>query len=520
MTDELTRPDWATDWRAGQQEAVDEILDWYARGVKLVVLDGPTGSGKTLIGQQTWANLNSGTGEKGLYVCSDKGLQTQFHNDFGYPVLMGRANYDTHVPGRTADEHTGPMCRLCPNLQSCPYDRAKIRALGSSLAVLNTAYWLTEANGPGATSGRGLVVIDEADVLEDTVLGWADLTLGYRAFTDLSLFPPKKGVHEATLLKALNAYRGGANLMADRMERSRVEEDAKQARILRRRAGAVSRVLSTWDTIQWVREYRDGQAGLTLKPVRLGDDGRRYLWSHGKRFLLMSATMVGAARMLADLGWEDDWGYVRMDSDFPAENREVRPLNVAAMTRKGREAGEWDKGMRALELIMDRHPDDRILVHTGSYEMTRYILDHAPRGRMYSYDKAADRAATLSLYKNRPGGVLLASSMQRGVDLPDDLCRVQVVMKVPYLSLGDPQVAARLKAPGGQEWYDLAALRTLVQSTGRGMRHRDDWCVTYVVDSQFGGKWRSWRRQAPRWWAEGVNTWTRREDMLPGLSTI
>lgn len=96
--------------------------------------------------------------------------------------------------------------------------------------------------------------------------------------------------------------------------------------------------------------------------------------------------------------------------------------------------------------------------------------------------------------------------MDRGVDLKDDDCRVVVVAKVPFPYLGDKQVSARLHSPGGQAWYTVQTIRTLVQMTGRGVRHEDDWCESYVLDSvMLKQLWKKDKRLFPGWWAEAVD---------------
>ena len=94
--------------------------------------------------------------------------------------------------------------------------------------------------------------------------------------------------------------------------------------------------------------------------------------------------------------------------------------------------------------------------------------------------------------------------MDRGIDLPDDACRVQVVAKIPFPYLGDKQVNARLYSAGGQTWYRVNTLRSLLQSTGRGVRHPDDWAITYILDQSFGKLWQQSRRIIPQWWSEGL----------------
>ncbi len=99
---------------------------------------------------------------------------------------------------------------------------------------------------------------------------------------------------------------------------------------------------------------------------------------------------------------------------------------------------------------------------------------------------------------------MLAPSMDRGVDFSHDDARVVVVCKIPYPYLGDRQVSARLHAVGGQSWYTIQTIRTLVQMTGRGVRSASDHAVTYILDKQFKQLYGQNRRMFPEWWREAV----------------
>ena len=50
-------PDWVSGFRPHQAAAVEEIMDGYARGKKVMVLDAPVGSGKTLIAEMVRRRL-------------------------------------------------------------------------------------------------------------------------------------------------------------------------------------------------------------------------------------------------------------------------------------------------------------------------------------------------------------------------------------------------------------------------------------------------------------------------------
>ena len=515
-------PAWVKEIRPHQYQAVLEIKEAFDEGLEMVVVSAPTGSGKTLLGELARRII----GERGLYVCNGLALQDQFVRDFHAPVLKGRRNYPTvHEPDMTADDCFGKLCLLCPDRMSCPYEIAKDAARKGNPAVLNTAYFLGESNGPGLMArDRGLVVMDEADTIEAELMRWAEFKVTGGAAGRLGMSIPRKGVHWPTIMTWLADYVGRLKRKISTLDS---REDAKEIRKLRSRIEhADIMFLKAGDegVAEWVRVYDRSQA-LILKPIMVDRIASQFLWRHGKRWLLMSATVIGAEQMLADLGWTKPWRLVEVESTFPVEHRPVYPLPAALMTRKGREAGEWDKAVRALELVLDKHPDERVLVHTVSYELAGLIVAGLEEGthgsRLTTYRGADERTRALARYRAAEGGVLVAPSMDRGVDLPGELCRVQVVMKLPHPYLGDAQVNARLReTEGGELWYQLETIRTLVQMTGRGVRSAEDWATTYVLDKQLVFKWDDWVRWLPEWWADAVVMDRRPSDVLPGIRGI
>jgi Rad3-related DNA helicase len=82
-----------------------------------------------------------------------------------------------------------------------------------------------------------------------------------------------------------------------------------------------------------------------------------------------------------------------------------------------------------------------------------------------------------------PGKVLCSPSSKEGLDLKDDLCRFQIILKVPWGDLADKVVQARMKED--PIWYANEAVKNLEQAYGRGMRSKTDWCDCYILDQSF-----------------------------------
>lgn len=197
---------------------------------------------------------------------------------------------------------------------------------------------------------------------------------------------------------------------------------------------------------------------------------------------------------------------VSIPSTFPPTRRPIYIYPIAEMSRKNK-AHAYPLVAKAVERILDRHPTDRILVHTVSYDLNEYLLAALPNhsSRIQTYKSSSEKQRAIDRYIYSPASVLLAPSLDRGIDLRGDDCRVIIVCKVPFPSLGDKQVSAKLYSSGGQTWYSVKTVRSLVQMTGRGMRSEDDSCESYILDAQFiNNIYRRSKNLLPQWWREAL----------------
>lgn len=497
--------------RDHQVEAVKEILRKFEDGNDVVFLDAPTGSGKTLIAELVRRFL----GYRAVYSCTTKSLQDQFLRDYPYAkVLKGRSNYTPQEPKAGLSNATcadctwtrvAGECAWCPDPPTCPYRMAKVKAANAELAVLNTAYYLNEVNNPGPSAFRDwqLVIIDEADTLENELMGYVSVEMPQYTAKRYKIDPPKKVTKNESWIEWVNdaipkvrGYLSGISSSTLDLKKIRARKSADQ---MGRKLKALQLGL---EEETWIYTGKKDSPNIEFKPVRVDGLGMDILWGQGRKFLLMSATWISPAEAAASLGLERNWGVVSVPSTFAPARRPVYVSPVTEM-RMGNKDEAYPKMAMGVNEILKRHPTDRILVHTVSYGLSGYLetelLD--PTSRVFSYQAAAGREKAIQRLRETENGVLLGASLDRGVDLPDDACRVIVICKIPFLNLGDKQIAARLYGPGGQLWYNVATVRTLVQMCGRGMRSEDDHCTTYILDSQFLDKvYRKNKSLLPKWW--------------------
>ncbi len=271
--------------------------------------------------------------------------------------------------------------------------------------------------------------------------------------------------------------------------------------------------LMTATEVEEVLWVRDNDAGpLSLKPVRVDRQAPSYLWEHADRWLCMSATVISGDVEAQSLGLTQagiPWTTIQVPMTFDVINRPIYAAPCADMSYAGKARGEWDQAVKAIRGILRRHPNERVLIHAVSYALAAHLTTTLLKGAqrpILSYTNAGERTGALLRFTENPASVLIAPSMERGVDLKDDACRVIIVAKVPFPYVGDKAISARMRqGRDGQVWYAVQTIRSLIQMTGRAVRSQDDWAYTYIVDSQFLTNLNAkWNHLLPGWWKEAM----------------
>lgn len=523
-------PEWVDEFRDNQYEIIEQINEAF-KSVDVVMLQAPTGTGKSLIGECTRRLM----GGNSIYACTTKALQDQFVHDFPYArVIKGRANYLTESGildefGNPAPAHyryskvtcadctytpaTGE-CRWCMTRTLCPYQVAKAKAEQADLAVLNTSYLFTVANKVGNSGflGRNLAILDEADLLEQEMLSHVEVEISNRRMALMNIEPPfRKTVAKSWLewveqeaLPKVRLYKDSIPNPSTTRDMDDIREWDRVNELLSRLGVLLAELKG--DDPKWVYDGYD-EGNIIFRPIKVGKFGNQLLWPHADKFLLMSATILSADLMADELGLTGSYDLIDVPSNFPIENRRINVCPIADMAYSNREQA-WPAMVDGIRGVLKRHEDERILVHTVSYELARYINDNirVTDRPIVTYTNSRNKGDALEIYKARPNSVLLAPSMDRGIDLPDDLCRVQVVAKIPYPNVKDKRISARMHSTGGKGWYAVQTIRTLIQMTGRGIRSKDDHATTYILDRQFvDNLGKSNKHLFPRWWADALN---------------
>lgn len=455
---------------------------------------------------------------KTLVLVSTKPLQVQYADCFpGAEIIWGREMYKCiRFPSTelTAADCTHRKHSPCPKIGDCPYKRQKRKALAADLAVTNYSFALHEMNYIGSFSGWPAQIWDEADLVEGEIMKFVSLTLTRHQLEQCQIEPPEYKTKLDAWLKwagpTLEKIRKQLSKLETRLEPFLEAEQEPPKSLMfellhyQRRESQLRMFVDLVDE-SWVPELDDPEKW-QFKPTFVKRFGY-LLTKHTEKILAMSATMLSPRDWAWNLGIEDEVAFHRVPSTFPKENRPIIYLPTADFSKKASTDESLTLTVRMIDGLLDKHKDEKGIIHTISYKLTRYLLENSRhQNRLISHSEAGTRAEALQrLIDSDSPLVLVSPSFGRGVDLFGDRARFQICVKIPFLDLGDKQTAKRRwSGKGGERWYLLETVRNVVQLAGRIVRSADDHGVTYILDSRFERFFRQMKRDFPPWFAEAI----------------
>ena len=213
------------------------------------------------------------------------------------------------------------------------------------------------------------------------------------------------------------------------------------------------------------------------------------------KIILLSATVL-QSDVLELLGGRK-YCKIEAGSSVPVERRRIyiQPTeSVLSYPMPHKEVAE------RLDEILDNIPYRPALIHVTYGDMAA-IADNM-KTPVLVHDKETKKEVLADWLKN--GGVLMGAGMAEGLDLKDDLCRLNIITKCAFPNLGDDYVNKKLALPGGKRWYALQAMKTLIQATGRAVRSDKDFAVTIVLDGRVSKLYNQVRDEVPESFREAL----------------
>jgi ATP-dependent DNA helicase DinG len=479
-----------------------EAIEFFKKSTApIVVIHAPTGSGKTGIGNCCGMLYDNYT-----YIVSSKPLQAQLRRDFPeLKSMFGRNNFSCQqYKELSCDDCTHSIAYPCSHKKiDCLYEMQKRLVLGSKYRLLNYYYALFEMNYVGKFSGSELMICDEADLLEGLLTNFVQLYIPGTILTRLKCKVPEyKTVKSQASIDSLKQWAGEVREKTNKsiitlqksLEHKQLtkdktfKDDALELKSYESIRGQLDIFISNvGDT--WIQErkpsYRHGiNESLIFKPTWISEElSNKFFFRHGKRFLFMSATFPPKNVMGKLLGRRPgDFDYLEIDSTFKRENRRIYTACFGSLNKK-RFDKDVGKIIEVINIIVDKYPNQKGIIHTVSYKLNDLIMKSRGDGRFITHT-SKNRQEILNLHAESDLPLVLVSpSLTRGIDLIGDLARFCIIAKAPFLNLGDKFTSARaFSGPVGSMWYRSMCAQDIQQAAGRGVRNATDWCHTWIVD--------------------------------------
>lgn len=457
-------------WWSGQREGVEQIIDLWTQGINTVMVNGPTGSGKSLVGTASAATWQQMHGEDldVTILTQTKDLQQQYYEEFDKcEVATGRSNWNCGA-------NKSLYANKCPQimdgcLTSCPYRIQRDRARGAPIRAINYALY----GATGSLFDGGIMVADEADNLGDLLVQANSVDLS-RLVINWGLEVQQGFFEYEKLIQVIDDIASTTAVPEE-------QEDCKHA-------------------LQLLKNKR-----YVVKGV--GDSIIPYPEGRVVQDFVRGPTIIMSATVFAPQYWSKKWdipiGWVELPCDTPVENRPIYLENVKRINNKTTEE-EWVGIIEALDKIAGDMLDSegKGVIHSVSNWLMDYILKYSKYKHLMIPAAGATRLSGIEKFKDADNGILIGPNLSRGINLPDELCRWIIIPKIPYPSLGDPRVQEIMK--GGEEQYLVETLSTIIQQCGRGVRHRKDYCKTFILDSGAGYLFKQTSSWLPQWFREAI----------------
>jgi Rad3-related DNA helicase len=503
-----------------QVDIVNDIEKHFKDGKKFVVVSAPTGSGKSFI-SATLANKAGKCSDfykslvesyeiykPGTFIGYKHGDEVKEEDPFGCFVLTitktlqdqytelfdecedlkGKSNYQCNVDPNFSVE-TAPCVHLkslkndCWKKDICPYYTQRNRAITTNLAALNYSMFFSL---PDVVRRRKYIVCDEASELEDVLVKQFTCDINTKVLGASGIKIPQFNDDHGKIPGWLN------NVSSQMTEKIEDFKDELKSKPPKTREGSIKlklvylsnlqqrlrTVIETWGDCEYLFDVE--KDNIKFYPLKV-DKLANYLFENGDKIILLSATIIDHKNFTKNLGIKD-YGYVEVGSTFDPKNG---PIFCSTRVKLNRFSLQKSLPVVAdmIQQICDSHKGQKGIIHTHTNEITLYLKSKLRYGRYIFREPGVNNEQILEQHlSSDDDSVIVSPSMTFGVDLKDDLARFQIIVKAPYPPLLNQRVKKLTEMD--QKWYTNKMLSQLIQACGRGVRSKDDKCVTYIIDGK------------------------------------
>lgn len=540
-----------TSYRPLQKESIVAICNAFNTGKRIVIAELPTGSGKSMIAT-TLCKMH----DNAYYITATKILQDQIEKDFDggdFVTLKGKSNYkcDLYERNDNAFKHvtmTMPeeellelkcdagLCSLSNTMGGCAhcfdgsssklykghlpvlppdrtysaceyYDRVE-KADNAKIASMNFDNFILHLNYNNKAFGkRSLLVIDEGHAIEDKVLDFLGSTITSSLIE--SQVPKLDSASDyVNWFVKEHFFEHLQEKYNDMIKKKNIKQALKLSESLKKLAICFADIRRRPE--YWVAEHssKGSFSKAELKPVIVGDNVHNLLFDHVDRVLILSATILDQKHYRQSMEITDDESaFIMAPSTFNPKRMPIYLDYAGTFTGGVAKMNEWIGHMaNKIVQICKEHDGQKGMLHTHSFGIQQALLTKLPKhiiSRIITQEMYPDKKELLQCHADSRDTIIMAPAMHEGVDLKDDLCRFNVVCKVPYANyFDDKRLSKRMEID--KDYYSNITIKKIVQSIGRGMRSSDDYVNNYIIDGHFDVLYKRSKSKFPKWFNDAV----------------
>jgi Rad3-related DNA helicase len=273
---------------------------------------------------------------------------------------------------------------------------------------------------------------------------------------------------------------------------------------------------------------------LLLRPISIPGSFLGFFFSGFSKIILMSGSIFPKHMETLGLKSPEDstgrstntWGEAtvfEVGSRIDAERRRlyIDVVNGMPVNRHNQETAFARFAKFIVGRVVPRVPSTKGMVHVSSnsqaeslaqklnLEAARWAKDHGSRKpAVFITPKKLGWRQTFADFKAakvKPGGpslILVAARRFEGIDLRDDLARLNIIAKVPYPNLADSMVGAMdIVYPGHK---DMTTVTAIMQAMARGVRHPRDHALNICLDTAADGLLRRLWGELPEYTKDAI----------------
>ncbi len=524
----------------GQKEAIFYAVKHFLNRVPHVIIEAPTGIGKSVIATTVIKVLKSLDRDfRSTIMTATKNLQQQYQRTPKVDIvdLMGKDNYPCPIgcgPYNSAKCRQTVAKHKCTPKHECPYVVRRLKWCHvADIRSTNNSFMIEACTEIVCTpeTRTNLTVSDECHKLPDHLIEHTTVKIDERdlyavsnMFSDLKILDLTRAYFESLsghevgsvvkvegqfrealidLSTAISTAHARLKIALEKHKANKTEPSMAVLEVISELQGIEDKAKIFTDTESScvILHERDAMnLGVTIKPVFASDVAEFGLFRKGDYHLHMSATICGVKEYAAALGIPPgQYEAIVIPNPIPVEQRRIHVVPIVKMSGPADDA-KLRALVNAIDGVIDSHKGENGIIHTVSYKLAESIKNLSRhKGKMLVSGKQKEIMEALQSGKDR---IILSPSIEEGVDLKGDLSRFQILAKVPYGFLGDALV--KLRAERYPTSYNRSAVLRIVQACGRSVRGVDDYAETYILDSSFEGLLKRASDLFPSWFLDGL----------------